>query len=134
MYDILHDIDIAATPTDIFQMITHPQNLNQWWTVKSTGEPSLNETYNFYFSDDYNWFAKVIHIEENRSVIFEMTQADSDWAETVLSFDIIRKSETLQTLRFEHKNWQTANNHFRRTSFCWALYFDKMKRLLEEKK
>ena len=108
-------------------MITIPECLNEWWTIKSSGLPQMHELYNFYFNEDYNWFAKVINIDFDKTIDFKMTVADADWNDTILNFEILSKSKTKQTLRFEHKNWKNLNDHFRRTSYCWAIYFQKMK-------
>ena len=33
MVDILHSIEISATPKDIYQAITTEKGLDSWWTV-----------------------------------------------------------------------------------------------------
>ena len=114
-------------------MIILPENLNKQWPVKSSRRPQLNETYNFYFTGDYNWFAEVVAFENNKTIQFLMTRADDGWTGTEVVFEIINKSKEVQILRFEHRGWQNINDHFRKTSYCWAFYFQKMKSLFETK-
>ena len=48
-----------------------------------------------------------------------MTQSDLDWDATIFGFDLeVRGEETY--LKFNHKNWQEANDHFKHSSFCWT--------------
>jgi uncharacterized protein YndB with AHSA1/START domain len=41
MPDILHDFPIKAGPSRVFHAVSAPADLDQWWTVKSAGEPRL---------------------------------------------------------------------------------------------
>lgn len=132
MGNIYHDIEIKATQEAIYEAITSPSGLNAWWTLKSAGEPSIGNEYNFFFSEDYNWFAVVQNISANESIIYRMTQATDDWIGTILSFEIISQSESLSLLRFEHRGWKEITEHYRRTSYCWALYLSCLKEYLEK--
>jgi uncharacterized protein YndB with AHSA1/START domain len=133
MYHICHDIEIHAFVEDIFNQISEPEGLNAWWTVRSSGTAKTNEEFQFYFSDDYDWRAKVLEVSKNESISFQMTKADEDWKNTMLSFEIINKGDHVHVLRFEHRNWNEINAHFRRTSFCWALYLNTLKENAEKK-
>jgi len=133
MFGIYHDIEINASPSKIFDGITNPDKLNIWWTVKSSGEPSIGNKYNFYFDKEYNWWAKVINLNTPYNITFQMIDADDDWLGTVLSFSIIERSSDTNILRFEHTGWRSINDHFRRTSYCWVLYLQKLQQLLTER-
>lgn len=131
MFHIFHDIEIKSSASELFQIITTSDGLNSWWTTKSYGCPEIHSEYNFFFNESYNWFAQVIGVKKNKFVHYKMTIADPDWTNTILKFDILEKSNEIHILRFEHKNWKESNDHYRRTNFCWAIYFQKMKNLLE---
>jgi uncharacterized protein YndB with AHSA1/START domain len=130
MYDIYHDIQVSARPQEIFDAISTPQGLNAWWTVRSSGVPVVGSTYNFYFSEDYNWSAEVSSYDQNGSISFRMTYATNDWINTRLNF-IILQQDGYCILRFEHKGWQEPSDHYRRTSYCWALYLKCLKDYVE---
>jgi len=133
MFTIYHDIEITASASAIFEMISKPINLDKWWTIKSQGSPELNTDYNFFFSNQYNWFATVAKVTHNQKITYKMINADNDWTGTELEFEILKKSESQHILRFEHRNWKNSNAHYRRTSYCWAIYFQKLKSILEMK-
>ena len=131
MYLICHDIDMRAFAEDIYFLISTPEGLNKWWTVRSEGILAQNEEYQFYFSDEYDWKGEILEFTPNESISYFMTQADSDWKGTMLSFELIHKEDHYYTLRFEHRNWKEINSHFRRTSYCWALYLNTLKEQAE---
>ena len=86
MYDIYHDIQINARLQEIFDAISVPQGLNAWWTVRSSGVPTIGSEYNFYFSEDYNWSAEVVSYVENASISYRLTYAANDWIDTILNY------------------------------------------------
>lgn len=132
MYHIYHDIEIHCLQETLFDAVTLPAHLDRWWTVRSEGRPETDAVYSFYFSDDYDWRAKVMECHRPDSITYLMTAADKDWMNTLLSFEIRSLNRQTQVLRFEHRNWSSTNDHFRKTSYCWALYLNDMKKFLEK--
>ena len=68
-YTIYHDLHIAVSQQEIYNAITDPKHLINWWPQKCTGEPVHGAEYNFYFTKEYNWFGKVIKAEKIRRFI-----------------------------------------------------------------
>lgn len=130
-FSIHHDLIIRAEINDIFKAITTPEQLVNWWPQKCSGIPKIHEEYNFYFSPDYDWYGKVVHIERNRSFYIQMTKSDTDWASTGFMFDL-EPSDGNVLVSFSHLGWQDCNAHFRRTSYCWALLLNGLKNYLEK--
>ena len=73
----------------------------------------------------------MIGIKDTESVTFEMTHATEDWIGTILHFQIIELTLEKCLLRFEHRGWAAPTAHFRRTSYCWAIYLRCLKNYLE---
>ena len=132
MYHIFHDIEIHCLQDDLFSAFTQSEWLDKWWTVRSEGLPETDHVYRFYFSDEYDWRARVLECHKPDSMTFLMTDADEDWQDTMLSFEIMPINRQAQILRFEHRNWRSVNEHFRKTSYFWAMYLNDMKNLLEK--
>jgi uncharacterized protein YndB with AHSA1/START domain len=126
MYDILHDIEIKSEASYIFNCITTPKHLNNWWTKNSEGIAELDHVYRFYFTPEYDWNAKITKLDRNSVLEFTMTKADDDWAPTRFGFRL-NATGSGTMLSFYHKNWQTQNHHFRKTSCCWALLLKGLK-------
>lgn len=129
-HTIYHDLEISATADNIYNTITSAEGLEKWWTLKSTGMPIIGGLYTFYFSPEYDWTARVINCEANRYMEWTMVDSDADWNKTHLIFKIQSLSQSC-LLSFEHRGWQELNDHFKKSSYCWALYLRCLKRYLE---
>jgi len=132
MHAILHDFFIDAKPSVIFDHFTLPKHLNNWWTLRSTGTPLLDEQYNFYFSDIYNWYGEVDEVTREKSFYIRMTDTGDyqDWKNTRFGFQLQQLEHTTQ-LSFKHDQWLSTNHEFRKTSFCWAILLQGLKRYIE---
>ncbi|MDO5981642.1 SRPBCC family protein [Flavivirga spongiicola] len=132
-YNIYHNLLIKSSSKNVFDAVSKPEHLNNWWTLKSSGTPKLNTEYNLNFTDDYNWFCRVSELKRNTSIHFKMTDADKDWAPTTFGFDLEPKDGgTL--LMFSHINWEGDDHHFKHSSFCWAMLLNGLKNYLEKGK
>lgn len=130
-YNIYHNLTINASPKEVFNAVSLPKHLDNWWTLKSSGKQELHSQYNLNFTDDYDWYCKVSKIIPNESFHLKMTKSDDDWNPTTFGFDLeATKNGTL--LKFSHVNWPKNNNHFKHSSFCWALLLNGLKHYLEK--
>ena len=59
-FNIYHDFVINATLKEVFDAVSQPEHLNNWWTLKCTGTPELDAEYNLYFAPEYDWYGKVV--------------------------------------------------------------------------
>ncbi|MEM7551836.1 MAG: SRPBCC domain-containing protein [Bacteroidota bacterium] len=130
-FDIHHDLQINTSPKKVFDAISMPKHLINWWPEKCTGKPGLNSEYNFHFTDEYNWYGKVSKCEPNTAFHIKMTKADEDWNPTSFGFDLIEDNGKA-LVKFWHRGWPECNDHFRRSSFCWALLLKGLKDYVEK--
>ena len=130
-FTIYHDLVIDASTEKVFQAISEPSYLINLWPLHCTGKPNIGETYNFFFAEDYNWFGKVIELKEKESFYISMTSADSDWNPTTFGFDL-KNGNNVTKLSFFHTGWKHTNEHYKRTSYCWALLLNGLKNYLEK--
>ena len=130
-YNIYHNLQIKASSQEVFDAISQPNHLDNWWTLKSSGTPELGSEYNLNFTNEYNWYCKVSKIEPNASFHLKMTKSDKDWNTTTFGFDLEEK-ENSTLVKFSHINWQEANHHFKHASFCWAMLLNGLKNYLEK--
>ena len=130
MSDILQDFPIAAPPNRVFDTISSPEGLDQWWTLRSNGTPEVGTSYELDFGPAYQWRAEVTKADPGSAFELRMTSADSDWAGTVIGFEL-QPSEYGTQVRFYHRGWPTPNEHFRISNHCWAMYLRILRRHLE---
>ncbi|MEQ8302695.1 MAG: SRPBCC domain-containing protein [Cyclobacteriaceae bacterium] len=130
-YNIYHSFAVKASPEKVFDAVSLPEQLVQWWPLKCSGKPVYGETYNFYFGEKYDWLGKVVKCEPSKSFHIKMTKSDADWNPTSFGFDLEIMKEGVR-LNFFHSNWPSCNQHFKHSSYCWALLLNGLKDYVEK--
>ena len=129
-FAIHHDLFIKVDASKVYEAVSDPSHLINWWPLKCTGKATDGASYNFYFTPKYNWYGVVTKSEANRHCHIKMTRSDEDWNGTSFGFDLEGISEGTQ-VKFWHVGWPACNHHFRRSSYCWAILLKGLKDYLE---
>ncbi|MFY0629415.1 MAG: SRPBCC domain-containing protein [Flavobacteriaceae bacterium] len=130
-FSIYHDFTINSSVEKVFDAITVPEKLNNWWPLKSSGKPELGAEYNLNFTDEYNWYGLVSEVIKNKSFFIKMTHSSEDWNPTTFGFELELKDEST-LVKFSHKGWLNCNNEYRNSSFCWAMLLNGLKNYVEK--
>ena len=130
MADIYQDFPIKVPAERVFQAVSTPQGLDRWWTKKSAGTPSEGAEYALWFGPECDWRAQVTKCVANRVFELQMTVADADWLGSTVGFHLEDRAGTTW-VRFFHTGWPSANEHYRISCHCWALYLRVLRRYLE---
>lgn len=130
MGDIYHSLSIRAPIGDLFTAVATPGGLDRWWTHHCEGKAAKGETYTLYFTEEFQWKARVIQLIPEKRVSLEILEADNDWTGTRIDF-ILRQAPHHVRLDFSHTGWKEVNDHFRTSSYCWAMYLRILKRNME---
>lgn len=130
MPDILHDLPIEATPDEVFEAVSTPAGLNAWWTKRCSGAARLGAEYELWFGPEWDWRATVSRCVAGSEFELRISRADEDWTGTVVGFRL-RREKAGTGVGFYHAGWSSANAHYRRSSYCWAMYLRVLKRYLE---
>lgn len=126
MFDIVHDLTIRAPTATVFDCVSTPNGLDAWWTLTCAGELALGRVFTLGFGDDCVWTAVVDDLAPGERFALRMTDAADDWIDTRVQFEI-EKADGGALLRFAHAGWTNQSAHFRRTSYCWAVYLRLMR-------
>ena len=59
-----------------------------------------------------------------------MTTASNDWRGTRIGFELV-DTGGLTEVKFHHRGWPDENEHFRVSTFCWAMYLRLLRRYVE---
>ena len=130
MVNILHDFPIKAEASRVFECISAPAGLDQWWTQTSSGVPALFSPYSLGFGPEYDWEARVTRYVKGEEFELELIEAADDWQGTRVGFRLLPMGDHTQ-VSFWHSGWKDETPHFRTTSFCWAMYLRILRRHLE---
>lgn len=131
LHHIYHYLEIEAPQERVFDAISNPDELTNWWPLKCSGIPELGTTYNFNFTNAYNWYGEVSKVIPGKNFHIKMTESHADWNGTTFGFNLeSKKGKT--GVHFFHVNWEQCNTHFKTASFCWALLLSGLKNYLEQ--
>ena len=130
MPDIVQDFPILVPPSRVFDGVTQPILLDQWWTLRSSGRPTVGTVYELDFGPNYLWRAIVTKAKPAERFELRVTEADPDWSDTVVGFELTPRDAGTR-VRFYHQGWPEVNAHFRTSCHCWALYLRILRRHLE---
>ena len=130
MPDILHDFPIQAPHDRVFAAISTPQGLDTWWTKRSSGTPTQGAEYELWFGPEHDWRARVTRCVPGSEFELTMTHSDEDWNGSKVGFRLETRGNSTWTT-FRHTGWRAANDHFRTSSFCWAMYLRVLRRNVE---
>jgi uncharacterized protein YndB with AHSA1/START domain len=133
MPDIYHQFIVKAPTQKVFDAFCVPKHLNQWWPLRSTGKPESNERYNFFFGEEYDWYAQVKEVQAGKSLTWHMQDVMEDWKDTEVGFTLT-ETETGTKVDFFHKHWKEANDHYCISNFCWGQLLQGMKDYVESGK
>lgn len=130
MADILHEFPIKAPPGRVFDLVSTPGGIDRWWAKQSSGESRTGGEFSLAFGPGHDWRATVTAYEPAKTFELEMTTSDGDWNGTRVRFDLMPHHDGTW-VRFRHAGWPEANEHYRISNFCWAMYLRVMRRHLE---
>lgn len=130
MASIHHNFFINASINQVYEAISQPDELRQWWTLATDGKPEKGAVYTLDFGPEYMWEAVVERMDPNKLFELRMTKADADWTGTIVGFLLNRKGQYSQ-VEFYHTGWKEMNEHYKISTYCWAMYLRILKRYLE---
>jgi len=130
MADILLHFPINGTPQQVFQAISTSDGLDAWWTEHSSGTAEENAEYKLDFGPGYEWRAMVSKLVPYSDFELTLTESEEDWKGTRVGFHL-EEQDGLTFVSFHHLNWPEANDHYRTSCFCWAMYLRLLKRYVE---
>ena len=99
-------------------------------SLRSNGAPTLGSTYELDFGPNYAWHAVVTKAEPGKAFELQMNVSDPDWNGTLVGVELAQTKSGTQ-VRFYHRGWPEANEHYRTSVHCWALYLRVLRRYLE---
>ncbi len=130
MPDIVHTFPVRGPASRVFDMFATPEGLDAWWTASSQGTPVLGTEYQLWFGPEYDWRARVTACEPAKLFELELTTAMHDWLGTRVRAELAEE-DGVTTIRFSHAGWPSDTEHYRVSTFCWAMYLRHLRRHVE---
>jgi uncharacterized protein YndB with AHSA1/START domain len=128
--DIVQEFTVKAPQERVFDTFATPKGLDAWWTKTSSGTPAEGSEYSLFFGPEYDWRAKVTRCIPGWAFELLMTSAHEDWHNTRVGCELQPEGNATR-VRFYHIGWRQANEHWRVSCYCWAMYLRLLRRYLE---
>jgi uncharacterized protein YndB with AHSA1/START domain len=131
MHDILHDFPVFAPIANVYDAVSTPAGLDQWWTSRSSGRPLEGTMFELDFGPNHHWQAVVTRADPPTVFELKFEDAMADWLGTHVRFELSDAAGKQTGVRFSHTGWAEVTEHYRISCFCWAMYLRLMKRAVE---
>ena len=138
MADFVHELQIAASPDTIRQLIA--DRGDAWWTTNALIDSRVGGSCEFRFPAA--GFHASVRVERNSEELVEWYCLDSatprssgfknlhDWIGSTIAFRL-RPDAGATHLRLEHRGLRESAEFYNSGSNVWAYYLDSLKRLAE---
>ncbi len=130
MVDVVLDFPIRAPRERVFRAVSAPSEISEWWTERSAGEASAGAEYRLEFGVGFDWRARVTRCAPGAEFELELTEASEDWLGTRVGFRL-EPRDGGTWVSFRHSGWPMANEHYRVSCMCWAMYLRVLRRWVE---
>ncbi|MFJ6758147.1 MULTISPECIES: SRPBCC domain-containing protein [unclassified Streptomyces] len=128
MVDILHRVGITASPEKVYEALTTVEGLAAWWTTDTSG--TGDGVLEFRFGDLGGFDMKVLDLQPNARVLWEVVDGPAEWVGTTVGFDLTQDGEWT-ILMFAHAGWREPVEFMNHCSTKWAIFLMSLKSLLE---
>ena len=130
MYDIVHQLTIAASPDKVYEAVTTVNGLTSWWTADVEFGPADGEFQVGFRDGSVRMRFQTDAFDPPVLVHLTCIDGPSEWPGTQLAFRIESTDEG-SSLRFWHGGWEYEDGALPTCSFEWAMSLDSLRRYLE---
>lgn len=130
MPDILHRVGIKSSTKNVYKALTTIDGLAGWWTSTTRGDAQVGGDIHFQFGDRGFLDMKVLELDPEKRVIWEVVKGPEEWIGTKVSFDLEQDGEQASVL-FKHQGWKEPIVFMHHCSTKWAVFLLSLKALVE---
>lgn len=114
---------LKASPTTVFQALTDPTILLEWWLSKAHIDPREGGDFDFDWLNGFHLSGKITKFEKDRAVSFSWSQ------HTTARFEVLKKNRG-SMLKLHHGDFKEAEP-FALASSRWGYYLMNLKSVLD---
>ena len=131
MADLKHQIDIEASPEQVYAALATQQGLAGWWTADAYAEEKMGGKAEFGFNKRAAVYRMAISkLEPGKEVVWSCQGDNPEWAGTKLTWTITPHGAG-SVLRFTHGGWKSASDFFAMCNSTWGELMYRLKGHLE---
>ncbi|MGH2674044.1 MAG: SRPBCC family protein [Actinomycetota bacterium] len=128
MKEIIHTVEIGASPTKVYDALATEKGLAGWWTKKARVDGDL---IHFTFEGTFNPVLRVDQSESAKLVAWSYVSGAEPWTGSTIRFEMAEQDGKTGLL-FRHRYGQDLPDEmFGVFNFNWAHYLDSLRLLCE---
>jgi uncharacterized protein YndB with AHSA1/START domain len=133
MAEISHLFHISAPRSKVYEALSTVKGLSGWWTADTSGKSEPGGLLEFRFGPHFLNKMKVKELVTDKSVSWDCIESAPDWVGTKLTFHL-DDNDGKTRVRFNHGNWNQANDFMAQCNFSWGRYMESLRNLCEKGK
>jgi uncharacterized protein YndB with AHSA1/START domain len=131
MADLKHQIDIEASPDQVYAALATSEGLAGWWTADAHAEETIGGKAEFGFNKRAAVYRMTIsELDPGKQVVWSCQGDNPEWAGTKLTWTITPEGAG-SVLRFTHGGWKSASDFFAMCNSTWGELMNRLKGYLE---
>jgi uncharacterized protein YndB with AHSA1/START domain len=129
MREIIHTLQIDASPAEVFRSITQRDRLSGWWT---TGVGVDGDLVHFTFEDPFHPVMRIIRRDEPRAIEWAFEGGHEPWNGSRFRFEIAQTNDGTTLLFRMTYGQELPDEQYGVYNYNWAYYLDSLRLLCEE--
>lgn len=130
MYELIHSIEIAASPKALFPLVSLPEGLAQWWAEDMTPVDGGAELGFFDRKTVYRLRSLTLIAPASAAWLCE---SGNEWEGTRLIFSLMPKGVKTE-LGLRHEGWKELTPYYVSCNTTWGSLLWRLKAVAEGKK
>lgn len=134
MVDILHEVGIKASPSEVYKALATRDGVAGWWANETRGDSKVGSVLTFRFTmqgvEKGVIDMKVRELKPDQRVLWEVVGGPPEWIGTKVSFDL-RQDGDWCLVFFKHAGWAEPVEFMHHCTTKWGSYLMSLKQLVE---
>ena len=128
MSTILHVVDVAVSPKEVFAAISTLDGLRHWWTEKVDGDEQEGGTIRFAFVPGlFNPEMRIDELEEPTSLVWRCVAGAEQWTDATIAFDLEERDEGTRLVFRQTYGQPLDDLSFGIYNFNWGYYLESLR-------
>jgi uncharacterized protein YndB with AHSA1/START domain len=134
-YDIAMQVDVAATPDEIYRALSTTDGVAGWWTTRNETTGQVGGTDRFWFPQaPQSWDMRVDVAEPGKVLGWHCVGGPAEWVDTDVRWTLQPAAEGGTRVVFDHTGFKAKDEMLRVVTLGWAQMLLRLKEYTETRR